>query len=568
MTIRKKIFLLAGILLGLFGVVVGVLAIIQKVDSDQIGNIVGYELPLSRIVAQFDVDTDRYELNILRVLRLDPATPVQIAAAVADKQALTDEMRSDVVKAGKLLEQAIQDRSYAAAERVDLARVEGSFKYLSRSLEEFLTVGDRTMAALADGRREDALTASLDFAKFAQAFGPDLSEIRRAVAELTERSTREVLAREELDAYLSFALFLAACGIGLGISAVGSTRVIAGLRQLVASARAIESGGDSQPVVIRSRDEVGELALSFNRMVEELRTRERIKETFGKFLDPRIVTRLIGSGADEAERRNLTVFFSDIKGFTGISEQLTAGAVVNLLNSYFGAIAAVIHEHHGVIDKYIGDAVMAFWTPPFSAGDSHASDACLAALAQQEAMVALRAQLPEITGMRRNPPKLVIRMGIATGEGVVGTIGSEAARSYTVIGDTVNLASRLESINKLYGTSIILSEETFRLAQQAIEARELDLITVAGKTEPVRIYEVMGRAGELNPEQSELRDRFACGLAAYRIQDWTEAQTHFESCLVANMEDGPTQLFLERIALLRKAPPPADWDGIWHLSEK
>lgn len=568
MTIRKKIFLLAGILLGLFGVVVGVLAIIQKVDSDQIGNIVGYELPLSRLVAQFDVDTDRYELNILRVLRLDPASPAQIAAAVAAKQALTDEMRSDVVKAGKLLEQAIQDRSYNAAARVDLARVEGSFKYLSRNLEEFLTVGDRTMAALADGRREDALTASLDFAKFAQAFGPDLSEIRRAVAELTERSTREVLAREELDAYLSFALFLAACGIGLGISAVGSTRVIAGLRQLVASARAIESGGDSQPVVISSRDEVGELALSFNRMVEELRTRERIKETFGKFLDPRIVTRLIGSGADEAERRNLTVFFSDIKGFTGISEQLTAGAVVNLLNSYFGAIAAVIHEHHGVIDKYIGDAVMAFWTPPFSAGDSHASDACLAALAQQEAMVALRAQLPEITGMRRNPPKLVIRMGIASGEGVVGTIGSESARSYTVIGDTVNLASRLESINKLYGTSIILSEETFRLAQQAIEARELDLITVAGKTEPVRIYEVMGRADELNPEQSELRDRFACGLAAYRIQDWNEAQTHFESCRVANMEDGPTQLFLERIALLRKAPPPADWDGIWHLSEK
>jgi adenylate cyclase len=568
MTIRKKIFLLAGILLALFGVVVGVLAIIQKLDSDQIGNIVGYELPLSRIVAQFDVDTDRYELNILRVLRLDPASPVQIAAAVAGKQALTDEMRSDVVKAGKLLEQAIQDRSYNAAERVDLARVEGSFKYLSRSLEEFLTVGDRTMAALADGRREDARTASLDFANFAQAFGPDLSEIRRAVADLTERSTREVLAREELDAYLSFALFLAACGIGLGISAVGSTRVIAGLRQLVASARAIESGGDSQPVVIRSRDEVGELAVSFNRMVEELRTRERIKETFGKFLDPRIVTRLIGNGANEAERRNLTVFFSDIKGFTGISEQLTAGAVVNLLNSYFGAIAAVIHEHHGVIDKYIGDAVMAFWTPPFSAGDSHASDACLAALAQQEAMVALRAQLPEITGMRRNPPKLVIRMGIATGEGVVGTIGSEAARSYTVIGDTVNLASRLESINKLYGTSIILSEETFRLAQQAIEARELDLITVAGKTEPVRIYEVMGRAGELNPEQSELRDRFACGLAAYRRRDWDEAQTHFESCLGTNMEDGPTQLFLERIAQLRNTPPPADWDAIWRLTEK
>jgi adenylate cyclase len=568
MTIRKKIFLLAGILLALFGLVVGVLATIQKLDSDQIGNIVNYELPLSRLIAEFDVDTDRYELNILRVLRLDPASREQLQESVSAKQALADELRSDVATANRLLEQAVKDSRYNAADRVDLARIEGSFKYLSRSLEEFLALGDVTMGALTDGRREDARTASLGFAKFAQAFGPDLSEIRRAVADLTDRSTRMVLSRQQLDTYLSFALFLAACGIGLGISAVGSTRVVGGLRQLVASTRAIESGEASVPVVVRSRDEVGELAVSFNRMIEELRTRERIKDTFGKFVDPRIVSRLIGSDADQAERRNLTIFFSDIKAFSNISEQLTASAVVNLLNSYFGAVASVIHEHHGVIDKYIGDAVMAFWIPPFSAGDDHASDACLAALAQQEAMVALRAQLPEITGMRRNPPKLVIRMGIATGEAVVGTIGSEAARSYTVIGDTVNLASRLESVNKVYGTSIIISEETFRLAQHVIEARELDLITVAGKTEPVRIYEAMCRAGELSPEQGELRDLFAGGLAAYRRQDWNEAQTHFESCQRTTAEDGPTHLFLERVALLRSTPPPAEWNGIWHLSEK
>ena len=325
------------------------------------------------------------------------------------KQALTDELRSDVATATTLLERAVKNSRYNAEDRVDLARIEGSFKYLSRSLEEFLALGDVTMGALTDGRREEARTASLGFTKFSQAFGPDLSEIRRAVADLTDRSTRMVLTRQRLNTYLSFALFLAACGIGLGISAVGSTQVVGGLRQLVASTRAIESGADSVPVVVRSRDEVGELALSFNRMIEELRTRERIKDTFGKFVDPRIVSRLIGSDADQAERRNLTVFFSDIKAFSNISEQLTASAVVNLLNSYFGAVASVIHEHRGVIDKYIGDAVMAFWIPPFSAGDDHASDACLAALAQQEAMVALRAQLPEITGMRRNPPKLVIR---------------------------------------------------------------------------------------------------------------------------------------------------------------
>jgi adenylate cyclase len=568
MTIRKKIFFLAGILLALFGIVVGVLATIQKLDADQIGNIVGYQLPLSRLVAEIDVDTDRYELGILRALRLDPISPGEIQAAISAKRAVTDELITNVAATNALLDRAIQDPHYRSEDRIALARIEGSFKYLSRSLEGFLSVGELTMAALADGRPQEARNASLGFTKFAQAFGPDLSEIRRGIADLTDRATRIVLANERLDSYLSFGLFLAACGIGLGISAVGSTRVVGGLRQLVASTRAIESGATLVPVSIRTRDEVGELARSFNRMVEELRTRERIKDTFGKFVDPRIVSRLIASGADQAERRALTIFFSDIKDFTGISEQLTASAIVNLLNSYFGVVADVIHAHHGVIDKYIGDGVMAFWLPPFSAGDDHASDACLAALAQQEAMVALRAELPEITGMRRNPPKLEIRMGIATGEVVVGTIGSATARSYTVIGDTVNLASRLESVNKVYGSSIIVSEETYRLAQQVIEARELDLIAVVGKTEPVRIYEAMGRAGELGPERSRLRELFADGLAAYRRQDWDEAQTHFESCLHTASQDGPARLFLERIAHLRNAPPLVDWGGVWRLSEK
>jgi adenylate cyclase len=238
------------------------------------------------------------------------------------------------------------------------------------------------------------------------------------------------------------------------------------------------------------------------------------------------------------------------------------------LNSYFGVVANVIHEHHGFIDKYIGDAVMAFWVPPFSAGDSHAADACLAALAQQEAIIALRAKLPEITGMRRNPPKLVIRMGIATGEAVVGTVGASSSRSYTVMGDTVNLASRLESINKLYRSSIILSEETFKLAQDVIEARELDMITVAGKTEPIRIYEAMARAGELRPEQSALRDQFSEALDAYRQQNWDSAAKKFESCLQDVPDDGPTRLLLERIAVLRDHPPPLDWGGIWRFSEK
>ena len=523
---------------------------------------------LSRLVAEFDVYTDRYELVILRALREDSASSQDLKSTTSATQVIADELRADVANASALLDKAIQDPRYQTSDRVDLARIAGSFKYLGRNLEDFLTVGQATMNHLNVGQREEARVASKGFVRFQQAFGPDLSEIRRNLTALTERSTRTVLNRQKLDTYLSFAMFLADCAIGFGISAVGSTHVVSGLRQLVASTRAIESGQKTIPVLIRTRDEVGELALAFNRMVEELRTRERIKDTFGKFIDPRIVSRLIESGAEHAERRTLTVFFSDIKDFTGISEQLTASSVVNLLNSYFGAVASVIHAHNGFIDKYIGDGVMAFWIPPFSAGDAHASDACLAALAQQEAMGALRAQLPEITGMRRNPPKLTIRMGIATGEAIVGTIGASAARSYTVIGDTVNLASRLEDINKVYGSSVILSEETYRLSQNVIEARELDLVTVPGKTESVRIYEAMGRAGELGQSELKLRSLFSEGLAAYRQQDWDEAQAHFESCLQISTEDGPSRLFVERIAHLRSTPPPSNWDGVWHVSEK
>jgi len=567
MSIRKKIFLLAGVLLALFGIVVGTLAVMQKMDGEQISNIVAYELPLSRYVSDFDVATDRYELNIMRVLRLDTASPEEIEAANATKQSVAEQLKKDVDAINTLLLKATQDPRYRTEDRVELARIEGSLRYIVRNLEGFLAVGDQTTGKLAEGKRDEAKALSLGFEKYASAFGPDLGDIRVGVANLTDRATRMVMARQQLNTYLSFALFIAACGVGVGISAVGSARVVSGLRQLVASARAIASGASSTPVVVLTHDEVGELATAFNRMIDELRSRERIKDTFGKFVDPRLINQLIGNGAEQAERRTVTVFFSDIAEFSGISEQLTASTVVNLLNSYFGAVANVIHEHHGFIDKYIGDAVMAFWVPPFSAGDSHAGDACLAALAQQEAIVSLRTKLPEITGMRRNPPKLEIRMGIATGEAVVGTIGASSSRSYTVMGDTVNLASRLESINKLYRSSIILSEETFKLAQDVIEARELDIITVAGKTEPIRIYEAMARAGELRPEQSALRDWFSGALDAYRRQDWDDAQKGFESCL-QHAPDGPARLMLERIAVLRDHPPPADWGGIWRFSEK
>src|SRR5207245_1292518 len=206
--------------------------------------------------------------------------------------------------------------------------------------------------------------------------------------------------------------------------------------------------------------------------------------------------------------------FSDLKGFTTISEQLTATAMVKLLNRYFTVVADQIHLHHGILEKYIGDAVMAFWTPPFSPGDDHAASACLAALAHRDAVVALRPELPHLLGLRRNVPELTVRMGLATGEVVVGTVGAPTAKSFTAIGDITNLASRLEGVNKVYGTTVILAEETHRLAQDVVDARELDIVIVVGKSEPIRIVQLLGPAGSVERGLLQLRALYGQGLGA------------------------------------------------------
>jgi len=176
--------------------------------------------------------------------------------------------------------------------------------------------------------------------------------------------------------------------------------------------------------------------------------------------------------------------------------------------------------------------------------------------------------LPELTGMRRDVPTIRARMGLATGEVTVGSIGSEDARSYTVMGDTANLASRLEGANKAYGTATMITEETRTLAGDAIEVRELDRVRVMGRSEAVRVFELLARKGALAPAVAQLRDAFEAALALYRIQKWDEAQRGFERCLALDPADGASKVFLERIGRLRAQPPGAGWDGAWTLDSK
>jgi class 3 adenylate cyclase len=570
MTIRFKILALAFVILVVFGVVVGISTWLQHQFMNQIVAITRYHIPLRTLIADFDVRTDRYEMIILRLLRQPAFIQNEFEATKSQAQQEAKRIADDLSQFDALVDKALADPTIARKSASIFSELKGATPFIERQLDPFFKTGDQVLQAAANGRLDEARNLSLEFRKTEAAFGPDTSALREKLAMLTTTVGSAALSSQSIIQDLDLILFALAGCLGIGAGFFVSAHIVRGLRRLAEGTAAVQAGHFAITVPVETDDEVGQLATAFNRMVEEIRTREKIKDAFGKFVDPRIVANLIMTASgelDRAERQVVTVFFSDIAGFTSMSEQLTASAIVNMLNHYFTAVTGPIRDSHGIVDKYMGDGLMAFWTAPFSPGDTHAAGACLSALQQQAAIEGLNKELPNLVGLRRGAPTLSVHMGIATGEVIVGTIGSEVSKSFTVIGDTVNVASRLVGANDVYGTRIIISEDTLRLAQQEVEARELDLITVVGRTEPVRIYELLGRTGELLSGEDELAHEFENGLKTYRAREWALAERHFQRCLEIRPGDRSSALYIERISEMRTNPPPADWSGVSRCSK-
>ena len=397
-----------------------------------------------------------------------------------------------------------------------------------------------------------------------------LDSVRADMLALLRRDANMTVQKQHQVMLISVVLTALAAILGLVFAGLVSAGVTRPVRRLLEGARAVEAGDLDGTLVATSRDEIGHLTTAFNQMVEQLRLKERLRETFGKYVDPRVVEGLIQGPAlaAEGQRRVMTVLFCDVKGFTSTSEGMTPQGLVKVMNRYFSTMSAPIRHHQGVIDKYIGDAIMAYWGPPFAADAEQTRLASLAALEMLQLVPQLRAELPELLGVRTLPNTFDIRIGIATGEVLVGSIGSELMMSYTVMGDTVNLASRLEGANKEYGGRILVSEATIAGASAAVEAREIDRLVTLGQTRAQAVFEIMGAKGELTAAQIELRARFSEGLAAYRAQRWEEGRRAFEAALLAIPDDGPSMTFIKRIDKLVAAPPGKGWDGAWHLERK
>jgi len=300
--------------------------------------------------------------------------------------------------------------------------------------------------------------------------------------------------------------------------------------------------------------------------VVERKQKTQIKGMFSQYLNSDVVNELI-SDPDKlklgGEKRMLTILFSDIAGFSTFSEKQSPEELINFLNTYLSDMTDSVFLNKGTLDKYLGDSVMAFWGAPVAV-ENHAELACRAALEMQKRLTVLQNKW-----MKEDNKLFFTRIGINSGNVIVGNIGGRQRFDYTVIGDNVNLASRLEGVNKEYGTRVILSDTAYELVKSKFFFRELDLITVKGRMTPLSIYELIAEnKDELRENELESLNFFSQGLNCYKKMKFSEAAENFRQALELNKSDHPSMIFLQRASIFMTNPPPENWDGVFVMKSK
>jgi class 3 adenylate cyclase len=449
-------------------------------------------------------------------------------------------------------------------------------------LEVTLVSGDEAVASTLAGAARAALDARL---RAGGGAGPGAGGVaewelagerflvgRAALADGAPHASFLLLGSLDAELGALRALESALVAIGGGLLAValavafvlarGMTRPVAAL---AAAARRIGAGDLSAEVAVRTGDELEELGTAFGQMVAGLRERDRIRRSFERHVSPAVAEEILrdpGLAGSAGARRELSFLFVDVGGFSSLAESTTPERVVALLNEYFDVVCALVLEGEGTVNELRGDGILAFWGAPVALAD-HAARACEAALRCRDRLARLDAEWT-----RRGLPPRQFRIGLHSGEAVVGEIGTRERAKYGAVGDAVNLASRLEGANKLYGTRILISEATRERAGPGFATREIDRVRVVGRDAPVRIFELVGAAAGLDPALCERHRRYESALARYRARDFAAAVATLRELTAEDPGDGPARELLARAEQLRLVPPPAEWDAVHELGSK
>lgn len=377
-----------------------------------------------------------------------------------------------------------------------------------------------------------------------------------------QRSTRVGLqAYETLKLAL---LFLA--GVSLLFTVVGSIRIARRItrpvRMLADAAKQVAAGNYGEPILLQQDDEIGELAAAFSSMSKGLTERDQVRDILGKVASHEVAEQLLSQNIElGGEERDVTVLFADIRDFTALCERHPPAQTLGLLNRYLTLINAVVDEHDGVIDKYTGDGVMALFGAPIGRCDDP-QRAVLTALAIDKRMRQLCRELEA-----EHLPHPDVGIGVNTSRVIAGNIGSPSRLNYTVLGDGVNLASRLESLTKHYQVPIIVGEQTAAVARNFIYL-ELDKVRVKGKSTAVRIFQPLGPADQLEPAQRDLADRHHRALALFRARQWASAGDIFRILAAVPSHSRIAEIYLGYMREFTINEPKADWDGAFKLGNK
>jgi class 3 adenylate cyclase len=501
----------------------------------------------------------------------EPPDEASYAAHMKIFQALGPEIDREAQAARDKIAAIIDDIS-TPSDNAALGRLDDRIDNAVNDLRRRLNDRNAVLLQQLDARKfDEARTTIAEADTLREEFNRKIDGIRADMMKQVNASAATVISQQRQAIWISAIVTGIAAVLGFVFAMMVGSGITQPVLRLLEGTREVEAGRLDRSIAVTTGDEIGQLSAAFNRMIERLRQNQRVRETFGRYLDPRIAEGLLDQSAvavTEGQRRVMTVMFCDMKGFTSLSEGVTPQGLVKLMNLYLSRMSEPIHAHRGVIDKYIGDAIMAYWGPPFVAEAEQAHSALLAAIDMIGRVDTLLKELPEHLGVRTIPADCDVRIGIATGDALVGSIGSDYMMSFTVMGDTVNLASRLEGANKIYNSRCLVSAATAKMCGRDVELREIDSLVVVGQSQPQTVYEVLGRANELTPAQTQARAHYAEGLAAYRARRWPEARQAFAAALKALPGDGPSMAMQARMDAFSQNPPAEDWDGSWRLDQK
>jgi class 3 adenylate cyclase len=572
-SIANRIFVITAILLVLMAVVTAVNAVMSTRVGGLITTVGDTYLPAYGNLARSHIRAleQSFMLRRAAIEDLKEATDeAEVDHLVNEADALGIQSEKELTAARELIAKHILS-SVHFGDDVQLGRLDAHVEEILRNREDYKSLLETLKTALRTDDRPTIEAALVRIDGERDKINDRLEEARAQMLRLAQHAVNVTREDQQRVIILSIVTFAIAIVIGLILATRLARNLVNSMRELMSATEAIELGKYDSELPVTSNDEIGKLAHAFNVMIKELKLKEKIRDTFGKYVDPKVVAGLIehpeltgGAG----DRRTMTIFFCDMKGFTPLSDEITPSSLVTLLNRYFTLMSEEIRNRGGVVDKYMGDAVMAFWGPPFVAADQQGRLACEAALAQVTRFETFKTEVPELLGYKRFIPAIGIRIGIATGDVIVGNIGSAVAMNYTVMGDAVNTASRLEGVNRVYGTYILVNEATAQAVRGLFLLREIDRIQVVGRSEAQAVFEVLCDAKSETADMTALAERYAAGLHAYRARDWVTADAAFRTCLEIAPEDGPAHLMIERVARFADAPPAENWDGAYAMKDK